>query len=183
LIRVTAPLNEKIISRLHAGNKVLINGTIYGARDVVHKKLAGLIQTGEVLPFDINNQIIYYVGPTPPPPGESIGSAGPTTSYRMDPYTAVLLSAGLKGMLGKGARSEEVVEAINRYRAVYFGVVGGIGALLGRKIVKAESIAYEELGPEALWKFEVRDFPATVINDIYGGDWYNDNPYMRGGKL
>ncbi len=174
MIKINTPIDEKIISQLHAGDRVLINGILFGARDAAHKKLTKLIQRGEKLPFDINGQIIYYVGPTPPRPGEVIGSAGPTTSYRMDPYTPALLSAGLKGMLGKGARSEEVVEAIAKYKAVYFGAIGGIGALLSQKIIKAEVIAYKELGPEALWKFEVKDFPAIVINDIYGRDWYKE---------
>ena len=174
MIKINPPLNEEIISQLHAGDRVLINGVLFGARDAVHKELAKLIQKGERLPFDIDGQIIYYVGPTPSRPGEVIGSAGPTTSYRMDPYTPALLSKGLKGMLGKGARSEEVVDAIAKYKAVYLGAIGGIGALLSQKIIKAEVIAYKELGPEALWKFEVKDFPAIVINDIYGGDWYKE---------
>ena len=172
MIRVNTPINEETISMLHAGDSVLINGVLFGARDAAHKKLAELIQKGEKLPFDINRQIIYYVGPTPSPPGKVIGSAGPTTSYRMDTYTPALLSAGLKGMLGKGPRSKEVAEKIAKYKAVYFGAIGGIGALLSQKIISAEVIAYKELGAEALWKFEVRDFPAIVINDIYGGDWY-----------
>jgi fumarate hydratase subunit beta len=174
MIKINAPLTEKVIAQLHAGDRVLINGVLFGARDAVHKELAKLIQKGERLPFDTDGQIIYYVGPTPSRPGEVIGSAGPTTSYRMDPYTPALLSKGLKGMLGKGARSEEVVDAIAKYKAVYLGAIGGIGALLSQKIIKAEVIAYKELGPEALWKFEVKDFPALVINDIYGRDWYKE---------
>ncbi len=175
MIKITAPIDQGTTTQLHAGDKVLINGVLYGARDAAHKKLAESIETGEKLPFDIVGQIIYYVGPTPPRPGEVIGSAGPTTSYRMDPYTPALLSAGLKGMLGKGARSKEVLEAIAKYKAVYFGAIGGIGALLSQRIIKAEVIAYSELGPEALWKFEVKDFPVTVVNDIYGGDWYKES--------
>ena len=173
-IKVSTPLTDSVISELRAGDRVLINGVLFGARDAVHKKLAELIQKGSELPFDISGQIIYYVGPTPSRPGEVIGSAGPTTSYRMDPYTPALLSAGLKGMLGKGVRSKEVVEKIAEHRAVYFGAIGGLGALLSQKIKKAEAVAYKELGPEALWKFEVEDFPAIVINDVYGGDWYEE---------
>ena len=174
LIKISAPLTKNVISELHAGDRVLINGVLFGARDAVHKKLAELVQKGAELPFDISGQIIYYVGPTPARPGEVIGSAGPTTGYRMDHYTPALLSAGLKGMLGKGCRSKEVVEKIAKYKAVYFGAVGGLGALLSQKIKKAEVAAYEELGPEALWKFEVEDFPAVVVNDIYGRDWYDE---------
>ena len=174
MIKISAPIDEGTISQLHAGDRVLINGILFGARDAAHRELAKLIQRGEKLPFEINGQIIYYVGPTPPRPGEVIGSAGPTTSYRMDPYTPALLSAGLKGMLGKGPRSKEVAEAIAKYRAVYFGAIGGIGALLSQRIIKAEVIAYKELGPEALWKFEVKDFPAIVINDVHGRDWYKE---------
>ncbi len=174
MTEISAPLDEGTISQLHAGDRVLINGTLFGARDAVHRELAKLIQRGEKLPLEINGQIIYYVGPTPPRPGEIIGSAGPTTSYRMDPYTPALLSAGLKGMLGKGPRSKEVAEAIAKYRAVYFGSIGGIGALLSQRIIKAEAIAYKELGPEALWKFEVNRFPAIVINDVHGRDWYKE---------
>ncbi len=174
MIRISAPLSEKDVSVLHAGESVLINGVIFGARDAAHKKLVELITSGEKLPFDIKNQIVYYVGPSPARPGRVIGSAGPTTSYRMDPYTPVLLSAGLKGMIGKGPREEEVIEAIKKYRAVYFGAIGGIGALLSQAIVRAEVVAYGELGPEALWKFEVKDFPVIVINDSKGRDFYAD---------
>ena len=172
MIKISAPIDEETILHLHAGDRVLINGVLFGARDAAHRELAKLIKRGEKLPFDMNGQIIYYVGPTPAHPGKVIGSAGPTTSYRMDLYTPALLSAGLKGMLGKGPRSREVVEAIAKYKAVYFGAIGGIGALLAQKIIEAEVVAYKELGPEALWKFEVKDFPAIVINDIHGGDWY-----------
>ena len=174
MITISAPLTENVISQLHSGDRVLISGVLFGARDVVHSKLAELIRNGGELPFDIKGQIIYYVGPTPARSGEVIGSAGPTTSYRMDTYTPALLSAGLKGMLGKGPRSKEVVETIAKYKAVYFGAIGGIGALLGQRIIKAEVVAYEELGPEALWKFEVKDFPSIVINDVHGGDWYKE---------
>ena len=172
MIRISTPLSEKDISMLHAGENVLINGVIFGARDAVHKKLAELITNGEKLPFDIKGQIVYYVGPAPARPGLVIGSAGPTTSSRMDSYTPVLLSEGLAGMIGKGVRSKEVIESLKRYRAVYFGAIGGIGALLSQAILSAEVAAYGELGPEALWKFEVKDFPVIVINDSGGRDFY-----------
>ncbi len=174
MIKISAPLDEGTISRLHAGDRVLVNGVVFGARDAVHMKLAELIRNGEELPFDIRGQIVYYVGPTPARPEGIIGSAGPTTSSRMDFCAPLLISQGLKGMIGKGRRSKEVAEAIVKHKAVYLGAVGGIGALLSEKIRKAEVIAYKELGAEALWKFEVKDFPAIVINDIYGKDWYQE---------
>ena len=174
MLRISAPLDEETVSGLRAGDEVLVNGVVFGARDAVHIKLAELIRTGAKLPFDIAGQIIYYVGPTPGCSGDGVGSAGPTTSSRMDFCTPLLISKGLKGMIGKGSRSREVTEAIVKYKAVYLGAVGGIGALLGEKIVHAEVVAYRELGPEALWKFIVKDFPAVVINDVYGGDWYKE---------
>jgi fumarate hydratase subunit beta len=174
MLRISAPLDEKTISGLHAGDEVLVNGIVFGARDAVHIKLAELIRTDAKLPFDITGQIIYYVGPTPGCSGDGVGSAGPTTSSRMDFCTPSLISHGLKGMIGKGPRSRDVTEAIVKYRAVYLGAIGGIGALLGEKIVHAEVAAYGELGPEALWKFVVEDFPVIVINDMYGGDWYKE---------
>jgi fumarate hydratase subunit beta len=174
MMKISAPLDEETISGLHAGDEVLVNGVVFGARDAVHIKLGELIRTGAKLPFDITGQIIYYVGPTPGRSEHDIGSAGPTTSSRMDFCTPLLISGGLKGMIGKGSRSGDVTEAIVKYKAVYLGAVGGIGALLGEKIVHAEVVAYRELGPEALWKFIVKDFPAIVINDVYGGDWYKE---------
>jgi fumarate hydratase subunit beta len=142
------------------------------ARDVAHKKMVEALEKGEPLPFDIKGQTIYYLGPSPAPPGRVIGTAGPTTSARMDVYTPRLLAAGLKGMIGKGARAQEVKDALKKHKAVYMAAVGGAGALLSKTITKSEIIAYPELGPEAILKIEVKDFPATVIHDIYGRDLY-----------
>lgn len=174
-MKITTPLTEEVIKNLHAGDKVYITGTIYTARDAAHLRLVNLIKENKPLPFDINDQIIYYVGPTPAKPGQALGSAGPTTSYRMDPYTPLLLKHGLKGMIGKGDRNEEVKKAIKEYKAVYFGAVGGAAALISKSIKKAEIIAYEDLGSEAIRKLEVVDFPAIVVNDIYGNDLMIDN--------
>lgn len=170
--RITTPLTPDIIKTLRAGDRVLLSGKMYTARDAAHKRLVELLDKGEKLPFEITGQVIYYVGPTPPKPGYVIGSAGPTTSYRMDAYTPKLLSAGLKGMIGKGMRSKEVKRAIKKYKAVYFAAVGGLGALLSKRIKSARVIAYEDLGPEAIREIEVEDFPAVVINDCYGNDLY-----------
>ncbi|HEY8364182.1 MAG TPA: Fe-S-containing hydro-lyase [Haloplasmataceae bacterium] len=174
-MKITTPLTDEVIEKLHAGDKVLITGTIYTARDAAHQRLVKLIEENKPLPFDIRNQIIYYVGPTPAKPGQAIGSAGPTTSYRMDPYAPILLKHGLKGMIGKGERSEPVKEAIKKYKGIYFGAVGGAAALIAKAIKKAELIAYEDLGAEAIRKLEVVDFPAIVVNDIYGNDLIIDN--------
>ncbi len=170
--KITTPLTEEILKDLKAGDNVLISGIIYTGRDAAHKRLVELIEKGEDLPFDINGQIIYYVGPTPPKPGQVIGSAGPTTSYRMDKYAPILIEKGLKGMIGKGTRGENVKEAMKKYKAVYFAAIGGAGALIAKCIKKAEVIAYEDLGPEAVRKLEVEDFPVVVVNDIYGNDLY-----------
>jgi len=145
---------------------------LYVARDAAHKRMVEALDKGDHLPFNIKGQTIYYLGPSPAPPGKVIGSAGPTTSSRMDVYTPRLLAAGLKGMIGKGARSREVKDALKKYKAVYLAAVGGAGALISKTIIKSETIAYPELGPEAILKLEVKDFPATVINDICGGDLY-----------
>jgi len=171
-MKLTTPLTEEQIAGLRAGDSVLISGTIYVARDAAHKLMVEALDKGESLPFDLAGQIIYYMGPTPAKPGRPIGSAGPTTSYRMDVYAPRLMAAGLKGMIGKGERSPAVREAIQRYRCVYFGAIGGAGALLSKCITEARVIAYEDLGPEALRMLTVVDFPAIVINDIYGGDAY-----------
>lgn len=170
--KITTPLTEEILKDLKAGDNVLISGIIYTGRDAAHKRLVELIEKGENLPFDINGQIIYYVGPTPPKPGQVIGSAGPTTSYRMDKYAPILIEKGLKGMIGKGTRGENVKAAMKKYKAVYFAAIGGAGALIAKCIKKAEVIAYEDLGPEAVRKLEVEDFPVVVVNDIYGNDLY-----------
>lgn len=171
-IKVTAPLTNEAAGKLKAGDKVLITGVLYTARDAAHKRLIELLDKGEALPFDIKGQIIYYVGPTPAKPGQVIGSAGPTTSGRMDAYAPRLLDLGVKGMIGKGARNKDVLEAIVRNKAVYFAAVGGAAALIARSIKKAEIVAYEDLGPEAIRRLEVVDFPAIVVNDCVGGDLF-----------
>ena len=173
-MRLTTPLTDEVIEQLHAGDKVTLTGTLYVGRDAAHKRLVAALDAGEPLPFDPQGQIIYYMGPSPAKPGQPIGSAGPTTSGRMDPYAPRLMEVGLKGMIGKGNRSQAVKDAIRKYKAVYFAATGGAGALIAKSVKKAEVIAYEDLGAEALWKLEVEDFPATVINDIYGGDAYED---------
>jgi fumarate hydratase subunit beta len=172
MIKITMPLTEKIIESLKAGDNLLLSGVLYVARDAAHRRMIEALDKGEPPPFDIKGQTLYYMGPSPAPPGKVIGSAGPTTSIRMDPYTPRLLAAGLKAMIGKGVRSPEVKEALKKYKAVYLAAVGGAGALISKAIVKSEVVAYPDLGPEAVLKLEVRDFPATVINDIYGGDLY-----------
>jgi fumarate hydratase subunit beta len=171
-IRITTPLSDEDVEGLKTGDQVLISGVIYTGRDAAHKRLAALIDRGEELPIDIRGQIIYYVGPTPARPGKPIGSAGPTTSYRMDPYSPKLMEKGLKGMIGKGMRSQEVIEAMKKYKAIYMAAVGGAAALIAKRIKKSEVIAYEDLGPEAIRRLEVEDFPAIVVNDIWGNDLY-----------
>jgi fumarate hydratase subunit beta len=169
---ITTPLTDDVIESLHAGDRLRITGTIYTGRDAAHRRLIALIDKGEPLPIDIRGQVIYFVGPTPPKPGEVIGSAGPTTSGRMDAYSPKLLDLGLKGMIGKGSRNDAVKEALKRNRAVYLGATGGAGALLAQRIVAARVVAYEDLGPEAIRELEVKDFPVVVVNDMYGGDLY-----------
>ncbi len=171
---ITLPLTEDTVASLRAGDEVLLSGPLYVARDAAHQRLVEALDRSEDLPFDITGQTVYYMGPSPAPPGKVIGAAGPTTATRMDPYTPRLLAAGLRGMVGKGPRSAEVREAIVRYKAVYLAPVGGAGALLARTIVSSEVVAYEDLGPEAVRKIEVRDFPATVINDVRGADLYEE---------
>ncbi len=168
----TTPLSEEDTRQLKAGDIVFLNGTIFTARDAAHKKLADLIAEGKELPFDLEGSIIYFVGPTPPKPGEPIGSAGPTTSYRMDSFSPTMLKHGSRGMIGKGKRNQAVKDACEQYGGIYFGATGGAGALLGKKITAAEVIAYPELGPEAIRKLTVKDFPVTVINDTHGADLY-----------
>jgi len=171
-IRLKTPLTDQDVERLKIGDRVLISGIIYTGRDAAHKRLSDLLKDGKELPFDIHGQIIYYVGPTPAKPGQVFGSAGPTTSYRMDAYAPALIEKGLKGMIGKGMRSEPVKEAMKRWRAVYFAATGGAGALLAKKVKRAEVVAYEDLGPEAIRKLEVEDLPVIVINDVRGNDLY-----------
>ncbi len=171
-IRIETPLSDEDVERLKAGDRVLISGVIYTGRDAAHKRLVDLIDRGEELPLDIRGQIIYYVGPTPPRPGKPIGSAGPTSSYRMDSYSPKLMAKGLKGMIGKGMRSKEVIDAMKKYKTVYMAAVGGAAALIARRIKKSEIIAYEDLGPEAIRRLEVEDFPVIVVNDTWGNDLY-----------
>ncbi|WP_156289626.1 Fe-S-containing hydro-lyase [Oceanobacillus salinisoli] len=171
---IILPLDNNTVKELRAGDQVRITGTLYTARDAAHKRMAEALKKGQELPFDIKNQVIYYVGPTPAKPGQVIGSAGPTTSSRMDAYTPKLLELGLKGMIGKGYRNNQVKQAIRDYRAVYFAAVGGSAALIAKTIKKVEVVAYEDLGTEAIRKMEVQDFPAIVINDMYGGDYYQE---------
>ena len=172
--RINTPLTDDVIEDLKVGDRVLINGVIYTARDAAHKRMLEDYEKTGKLPFDIKGQVIYYVGPTPPKPGQVIGSAGPTTAYRMDKYTPKLLELGLKGTIGKGWRSKEVKEALRKYKAVYFAAFGGLAALLSKHIVAVEMVAYEDLGTEAIRKLTVKDFPVIVANDIYGGDIFEE---------
>lgn len=172
VIRLTTPLSDETVKKLRAGDRVLIDGVLYTARDAAHKRLVEAMDKGEPPPFPLAGQIIYYVGPSPARPGRPLGSAGPTTSYRMDPYAPRLMEKGVKGMIGKGKRSEAVLAAIKKFTCVYFAAVGGAGALLAGKIVKSDVIAYDDLGPEAVRMLTVREFPVIVINDCVGGDAY-----------
>ncbi len=171
-IRVTSPLSDNELKELTAGTSVLISGVIYSARDAAHKRLTELIDKGEKLPLKLKGQTIYYMGPSPARPGRIIGAAGPTTSARMDSYTPKMLAAGVKAFIGKGGRSPEVKEALKEKKAIYLAAVGGVGALLSKRIKKAEIIAYEELGAEAILKLTVEDFPAVVALDTCGGDLF-----------
>ncbi len=171
-IRLVTPLSSEEVEKLKSGDRVLISGVIYTGRDAAHKRLFDLLKTGKALPFDLQGQIIYYVGPAPAKPGQAFGSAGPTTSYRMDAYAPALMEKGLKGMIGKGMRSEAVKEAMRRHKAVYFAATGGAGALLAKRVKKAEIVAYEDLGPEAIRRLEVEDLPVIVVNDVNGNDLY-----------
>ena len=181
VIKITTPLSDEVVDSLKSGDQVSIKGILYTARDAAHKRLIDLLDHRDELPFDIKGQIIYYVGPTPAKPGAIIGSAGPTTSYRMDPYAPRLMEVGMKGMIGKGNRTQNVIDAIVKYKSIYFAAIGGAGALVARSIKKVEIIAYEDLGPEAIRKMEVEDFQAVVVNDTYGNDVYKEgmNKYKR----
>jgi fumarate hydratase subunit beta len=172
LIELNMPLDKETVRKLKAGDEVRINGVIYAARDAAHKRMIELLRDGKPLPFDIRNQVIYYVGPCPAKPGEVIGSAGPTTSYRMDAYAPKLIELGLSGMVGKGMRNDEVISAMVKHGAVYFGALGGAGALIARSIISEEIIAFPDLGTEALRKLQVKDFPAIVVIDSYGENLY-----------
>lgn len=172
--RLKTPLSEEDILSLKSGDFVLLSGIVFTARDVAHRRLIDFIKKGHPLPFDPKGQVLYYTGPSPAPPGKIIGSIGPTTSGRMDPFTPPLLALGIKGTIGKGKRSKEVKEAFIRHKAVYFAAIGGAGALLSRYVKSARVIAFEDLGPEAVMELELEDFPLVVVNDAYGGDLYED---------
>ncbi|MBE5040321.1 Fe-S-containing hydro-lyase [Ructibacterium gallinarum] len=171
-IKITTPFTSDKAAQLHSGDRVFINGEIYTARDAAHKRMIDAIQKGEELPFDIRNQIIYYAGPAPAKPGWVIGSCGPTTSGRMDAYAPRLIRLGLTGMIGKGMRSAEVENAMKECGAVYFGAIGGAGALIAKCVTAVEVVAYEDLGTEAIRKLTVQNLPAVVIMDQYGGNLY-----------
>ena len=172
--RITTPLTAEKTKDLKAGDDILISGVIYTGRDAAHKRLVELVKEGKQLPVDLKDAIIYYVGPAPAKPGQAIGSAGPTTSYRMDAYAPTLLDLGLKGMIGKGKRSDEVIDAMKRNDAVYFGAIGGAGALLSKCIKKAEIVCYEDLGAEAVRRLEVEDLPVVVVIDKDGNNLYEE---------
>lgn len=169
---VRPPLTDADVESLVAGDRVRITGVLYTARDAAHGRLLPLIERGEPLPVDLRGQLIYYTGPSPARPGEVVGSIGPTTGGRMDRFTPALLALGLKGTIGKGARSAAVKEALRAHRGVYFGAIGGAGAVLSRFVKRLEVVAYEDLGTEAIRRLEVEDFPAIVVNDCHGGDLY-----------
>jgi fumarate hydratase subunit beta len=171
-VRLKTPLTDRDVEKLEIGDRVLINGVIFTGRDAAHRRLFDLLKSGKDLPFDLKGQIIYYVGPTPAKPGKVIGSAGPTTSYRMDAFAPALIEKGLKGMIGKGMRSDQVKEAMKKHKAVYFAATGGAGALLAKRVKKAEVVAYDDLGPEAIRRLEVEDLPVIVVNDVRGNDLY-----------
>lgn len=182
-IKLTLPLKEEDVEKLKIGDEVLLSGLIYSARDAAHKRMTDALDGGEPLPFDIKGQVIYYMGPSPAKPGQAIGSAGPTTSGRMDAFSPRLMEKGLKGMIGKGMRSPAVIEAIKKYKCLYFGATGGAGALLSKAIKKAKVIAFEDLGAEAVMELAVEDFPVIVINDIFGGDLYQEGVRKYGELL
>ena len=167
---IKLPLTDETVEKLRAGDDVRLTGVIYTARDAAHRRMVEALEKGESLPFDIGGQVIYYVGPTPAKPGQVIGSAGPTTSMRLDRFTPPLLAAGLKGIIGKGGRGLAVRDALKQYKGIYFIAVGGAGALLARQIKKVDVVAYEDLGTEAVRRLEVEGFPVIVCNDIHGGD-------------
>ncbi len=173
-INITTPLTDEVVESLKVGDLVQITGTIYTARDAAHKRLVDLLDKGEELPFDVKGQLIYFVGPTPAKPGQAIGSAGPTSSYRMNIYTPRLIEVGQKGMIGKSEMGPEVVAAMKKHKAVYLAAVGGAGALISKSITASEVIAYEDLGAEAIRKMTVKDFPAIVALDCHGGNLYQE---------
>ena len=172
--KIALPLTDRTLDELRAGDDVLLSGVMYVARDTAHKRIIEALEQGKPLPFDVIGQTVYYMGPSPAKPGQVIGAAGPTTSGRMDVYAPRLIAEGLKGMIGKGMRSKPVKDAMKKHRAVYFAAIGGAGALISKSIKKSEVVAYGELGAEAVLRIEVADFPAIVVNDIYGGDLYEE---------
>ena len=171
-IAIKAPMSRQEARRLKAGDSCLLSGVIYTARDAAHKRLCELVEQGRELPIEIQDSVIYFVGPTPAKPGQVMGSAGPTTSYRMDAYSPTLIALGQTGMIGKGKRSEEVIASMKEHGAVYFGAIGGCGALLGKCVKKSEPVAYEDLGAEAICRLEVEDFPVIVVIDSDGNNLY-----------
>lgn len=174
VVHLKTPLRGEDVTPLRSGDRVTVSGVVYTARDAAHRRLLELVQTGKQLPIPIEGQVIYYVGPSPAPPGRVIGAAGPTTSYRMDPFAPTLLEMGLKGMIGKGKRSKAVIDAMVRYKAVYLAAIGGAGALMARSVTSARVVAYEELGPEAIRELTVINLPAIVVNDTLGNDLYEE---------
>ena len=170
--KVSLPLTEETLSGLRSGDDILLSGVLYVARDAAHRRIVEALDQGKPLPFDVRGQTVYYMGPSPAKPGQVIGSAGPTTSQRLDIYAPRLIAEGLKGMIGKGARSAAVRDSMKIHGAVYLAAIGGTGALISKRIIRSEIVAYEELGPEAVLRLEVQGFPVTVVNDIYGGDLY-----------
>jgi len=174
LIRLQTPLSDEEVSKLRAGDRALLSGAIYTARDAAHKRLLDIIEKGGELPFDLKGQVIYYVGPTPTKPGNVIGSAGPTTSYRMDSFAPKLYELGIKATIGKGQRSEDVREAMMKHKGVYLVAVGGAAALIAKQIISCAIIAYEDLGAEAIRKLVVKDLPVIVANDTLGNDLYTE---------
>jgi fumarate hydratase subunit beta len=180
--KIRLPLTNEILQDLRAGDNLLLTGVIYVARDAAHKRMIEALDQGKSLPFDIRGATVFYMGPSPARPGRAIGSAGPTTSGRMDAYAPRLIAEGLKGMIGKGLRSRAVRDAMVKHKAVYLGAIGGAGALISESIKKAEVVAYEELGAEAVRRIEVEDFPVTVVDDIYGGDLYEEGKAKYQGK-
>ena len=180
--KLTTPLSESVVKNLKIGDKVLLSGVIYGARDAAHKRMIESLDKGEPLPFDMEGAVIYYVGPTPPRPGNVIGAAGPTTATRMDAYAPRLMEVGMRGMIAKGKRVDAVKDGMKKHGVVYFGATGGAGALINRCIKKAEVMAYEDLGPEAVRRMEVEDFPLVVVGDAHGGDLYIEGRKQWEGK-
>lgn len=174
LVVLTTPLSDADVERLAIGDHVELTGVVYTARDAAHKRLVDALDKGESLPFDIRGQIIYYAGPAPAKPGMPIGPVGPTTSYRMDSFAPRLMKEGLKGMIGKGNRSQEVIDAIKRHKCVYLAAIGGAAAVIAKSVKKAEVIAYDDLGTEAVRRLEIEKFQAIVVNDIYGNDLYEE---------